>query len=109
MEKETGHMNMQLISRRERAPLAAISATLFFLAASSPATASPSEGMLFTGAGYGPTRDYAIQAAIWDAEASAGAYQFYTCKLIGEPRIFPGPNPEWHRNFSAEADVFCSP
>jgi hypothetical protein len=109
MEKETSHVNMQSTSRRRRAPLTMASAILVSLAASSPAIASQREGMLFTGAGYGPTRDYAIQAAIWDAETSASAYQFYTCELVGEPRIFPGPNPEWSRNFSAEADVFCTP
>jgi hypothetical protein len=108
MEKETSHMNTHLTSRR-RAPLTVASAILVFLATSSPAIASQGDGMLFTGAGFGPTVETAIQSAIWDAETSAQAYQFYTCQLVGEPRIFPGPNPEWHRNFSAEADVFCSP
>jgi hypothetical protein len=94
---------------RRCAPLAAAMALVCSLATASPAMASQSEGMLFTGAGFGPTRETAIQSAIWDAETSAQAYQFYTCELVGEPRIFPGPNPAWNRNFSAEADVFCSP
>lgn len=95
------------VDRWRRALLSAVVAILCLLAASLPALAQ--KGMIFTGAGYGPTREYAIQAAIWDAEAPASAYQLFTCELAGEPLIFPGPNPEWGRNFSAEADVFCTP
>jgi hypothetical protein len=92
-------------SRFRRAPLTVAAAILCFLA--SPAVAQ-SDGMIFDGAGYGPTEEYAIQAAIWDAETSASAYQLFECELVGEPQIFPGPNPEWSRNFSAQVRVFCT-
>jgi hypothetical protein len=58
--------------------------------------------MLFDGASFGPTIEVAIQGAILDAEVSASAYQLFTCELVGEPQIFPGPNPEWGRNFRAQ-------
>jgi hypothetical protein len=100
-------MNTHL-AYRGRAPLTAIAAILCFGATSSSVIGSES-GMLFTGGGYGPTVETAIWSAIWDAEASAQAYQLYSCKLVGEPLIFPGPNPKWHRNFTAEATVECTP
>jgi hypothetical protein len=100
-------MNVRLIDRR--APLAAASAILWALAAASPAMGAQGDGMLFDGASFGPTEEAAIQGAIDDAEASASAYQLYTCELVGEPQIFPGPNPEWHRNFRAQVTVECTP
>jgi hypothetical protein len=84
-------------------------ATLCFLAISSPGIGSERDAMLFTGAGFGPTVDVAIGSAIGDAEMSASAYQLFTCELVGEPSIFPGPNPEWSRNFSAQVTVACTP
>jgi hypothetical protein len=94
--------------RWRRALLTGAVAILCLLAASLPAIGLRS-GMLFTGGGFGPTRETAIQQATWDAEASASAYQFFTCRLVGEPSIFPGPNPEWGRNFRAEVTLECTP
>jgi len=99
-------MNPRSIYRIRRAPLAA--AILCFLAAWSPAVAQ-TDGLFFDGASFGPTEEVAIQGAIWDAETSAEAYQLYTCELVGEPQIFPGPNPEWGRKFRAQVRVFCTP
>jgi hypothetical protein len=65
--------------------------------------------MLFDGAAFGSTIESAIRGAIGDAEVSASAYQLFTCELVGEPRIFPGPNPEWNRNFRAGVTLECTP
>lgn len=103
-------MYMHLPGRFRRAPLTAASAILCsLLATSSPAIGAQSGGMQFTGAAFGPTPDVAIQSAIGDAEVSASAYQLFTCRLIGEPLIFPGPSPAWSRNFTAEVTLACTP
>jgi len=102
-------MNVHSTYRRRRAPLAMAAAMLCSLAASSPAIGAQSNGMFFDGAAFGPTGEVAIQGAIGDAETSASAYQLYTCELAGEPEIFPGPNPEWGRNFRAQVRIFCTP
>ena len=88
-------MNLYSSHRPRRAPLTLAAATLCALAAV-PAVAQ-SEGMFFDGGAFGPTE-----------EVSASAYQLFTCELVGEPRIFPGPNPEWGRNFRAQVRVFCT-
>jgi hypothetical protein len=62
----------------------------------------------FDGAGYGPTAEYAVQAAIWDAETSASYYGFYRCQLVEEPIVFPQP-PGSRRAFRAQARVSCEP
>ena len=102
-------MNMHLPYRCRRASLTAVAAIPCFLATSSPVVGAQSGGMLFTGAAFGPTADVAIQGAIWDAETSASAYQLFTCRLVDEPVILPGPNPEWSRNFRAQVTVECTP
>jgi hypothetical protein len=102
-------MNMHLPCRCRRAPLTVVSAILCFVATSSAVVGSPSDGMLFTGGAFGPTADVAIQGAIGDAEVSASAYQLFNCQLVGEPLIFPGPNPAWNRNFSSEVTLECTP
>ena len=61
----------------------------------------------FDGAGYGPTSDYAVQAAIWDAEESAGAFGFYSCEMVGDPQVFPGA-PGSRRAFRAQVTLSCS-
>jgi hypothetical protein len=62
----------------------------------------------FDGAGYGPTAEYAVQAAIWDAEASASAYGLYRCELVGEPTVFQQPAYS-RRAFRAQATLYCEP
>jgi hypothetical protein len=62
----------------------------------------------FDGAGYGPTEDYAVQAAIWDAEASASAYGLYRCELVGEPVVFQQA-PNSRRAYRAQATLYCEP
>jgi hypothetical protein len=62
----------------------------------------------FDGAGYGPTAEYAVQAAIWDAEASASAYGLYRCELAGEPTVFWQPANS-RRAFRAQATLHCEP
>jgi hypothetical protein len=92
--------------RFRRAPLTVAAAILFSLA--SPAAAQ-SGGMFFDGASFGPTEEVAVQGAIWDAEASASASGLFNCELVGEPEIFPGPAPEFNRNFRAQVRLFCTP
>lgn len=70
--------------------------------------ASRGGAQLFTGGGFGPTAATAVQAAIWDAEASASAEGLYTCQLVGEPVVFPQP-PGARRAFTAEATLSCTP
>jgi hypothetical protein len=57
----------------------------------------------FTGGGRGPTAEVAVQAAIWDAEASAGSEALFNCTLVGEPTVFPSPTV-----IRAEATIECS-
>jgi hypothetical protein len=109
MEMEASHMDMHLPDRCRLVPLTVASAILGLLATPSPLTGAEGNRMLFDGAAFGPTAEVAIQSAIWDAEVSASAYQLFTCQLVGEPLIFPGPNPARSRNFSAQVTVECTP
>lgn len=61
----------------------------------------------FDGGGYGPTAEYAVQAAIWDAEATASAYGLFSCTLVGEPMVFPQP-PGSRRAFTAQVTLRCT-
>lgn len=67
---------------------------------------SASASQLFDGGGYGPTAEYAVQAAMWDAEANANASGFYTCELAGEPTVFPQA-PGSRRAFRAQVMLRC--
>ena len=62
---------------------------------------------LFDGGGYGPTAEYAVQAAIWDAETTASTYGLYNCTLVGEPAVFPQA-PGSRRAFRAQVTVRCT-
>ena len=81
---------------------------LLSMIVSSPAGSSPFSPALFTGGGYGPTADVAIQGAIWDAEESAGYFQLFNCQLVGEILIFTRTNARGGRNFNAQVTVACS-
>jgi hypothetical protein len=101
-------MNTELAHRCRRAALTGVPASLCFLALSWPAVGSQNDMMFFTGGGFGPTVEYAIQSAVWDAEASASGYLMFTCQVVGEPMIFPGPNSKKGRRFTAEATIGCT-
>lgn len=62
----------------------------------------------FDGGGYGPTADYAVQAAIWDAEASASSWGYYRCELIENPTVFSQPT-NLRRAFRAQVRLYCEP
>ena len=62
---------------------------------------------LFDGGGYGPTAEYAVQAAIWDAEATASTYGLFDCQLVGEPAVF-AQAPGSRRAFRAQVTVRCT-
>jgi hypothetical protein len=100
-------MNLPLDDRR-RAPLTVASVMLGFLATSSSGAGSLPVPTLFDGGSFGSTVDLAIQGAIEDAANTASIYGLYNCRLVGQPQIFPGPNPEWHRNFTAQVQVTCT-
>jgi hypothetical protein len=61
---------------------------------------------LFDGAGFGPTADYAVQAAKWDAEITASYYGLYTCQIVGEPTVYSQPRNSL-RAFRAHVMVNC--
>jgi len=61
----------------------------------------------FDGGGYGSTAESAVQAAIWDAEATASAYGLFDCELVGEPEVFRNP-PGSRRAFNAQVRVRCT-
>ena len=85
-----------------------IAAALLSFVVSSPASSQQFFPTVFTGGGYGPTADVAIQSAIWDAEMSASYFYLYNCRPVGEILIFSRPNARFGRNFSAEVTVACS-
>lgn len=98
---------MHCFVRKSRAALAIVCTGLFLAAASVSAGGA---AKLFTGGGYGPTPELAVQAAIEDAENSASSEQLYTCVLVGDPQVFgPRPGPRGGVRFTAEATVSCTP
>ena len=97
------------LAERAKPALVIALVTILCLLAASMAAAGVQSGMQFTGGGFGPTREAAVRQATEDAENSASAYQLFTCVMVGEPSIFPGPNPKLHRNFSAEVTLECTP
>ena len=101
-------MSTHFSDHLRRAVLTGVVAILCFLATSSPAIGLQI-GKLFTGGGFGPTPEVAIQQATWDAQISAEAEQLFTCEQVGEPSFFPGPDPAASRNFSAEVTLECTP
>ncbi|MFD9880860.1 hypothetical protein ACFWZT_05305 [Streptomyces alboflavus] len=97
---------------RTKGQLAVTGVTLTVLLVGSPLAVADAgaQAKLFTGGGRGPTAAVAIQSAIGDAEASAGAEQLYTCALVGEPLVFESFNdPNFGHVFRAEATVSCTP
>ena len=90
-----------------RAALVITTALLSFVV-SPPASSSQSGPALFTGGGFGPSADVAIQSAIWDAEASASYDQYFDCQLVGEILIFTRPNARFGRSFTAQVTIACS-
>jgi hypothetical protein len=86
-----------------------VATALLSFGVSFPAGSSQPGSMLFTGGGFGPTADVAIQGAIWDAEVSASYYQLFDCQLAGEIFIFTRANPRFGRSFTAQVTVACSP
>lgn len=85
-----------------------VATVLLSAVVSSPAGSAQFGPALFTGGGFGPTADVAIQSAIWDAEVSASYYLFSDCRLAGEILIFTRPNPRFGRNFNAQVTIACS-
>lgn len=97
-------MILQRVVRRT----AVVSAALGLLACLAP-TSYAAGARLFTGGGYALDAAGAVQAAIEDAENSAGAEQLYTCELVGEPQVFVRSHPRWGVQYTAEATVGCTP
>jgi hypothetical protein len=99
-------MTLRTVGRRTGAVIAVTG-----VAASLAGVASAdSNGKLFQGGGRGPTAEVAIQSAIDDAAASAGAEQLYTCTPVGEPEVFESSgDPNFGHVFRAMATVSCTP
>ncbi len=100
-------MDVNCTSYLRRASLVLAAALLGFVGAS-PASSSQFNPSYFTGGGFGPTAEVAIQSAIWDAEATASYFQLYQCQLVGEILIFARANARFGRNFNAEVTVACA-
>jgi hypothetical protein len=83
---------------------------LAFALSGALATTHLSAGVLefFDGGGSGPTAEWAVQFAIWDAELTASYYGHYRCELAGEPAVFRQP-PGSFRPFSAQVRLYCEP
>jgi ribosomal protein S12 methylthiotransferase accessory factor YcaO len=102
-------MRLRTVGRRTAATLVVTGVVVSSLGVASAAPAD-SNGMLFTGAGRGPSAEVAIRSAIDDAATSAGAYQLYTCTPVGEPQVFESTNdPNFGHVFRAQATVSCTP
>jgi hypothetical protein len=101
-------MRKTVSHRKLRAALTGFGMVLVLIVVSSPVAASAA-AKLFTGGGSGPTSEVAVQAAIWDAETSAGAERLYTCQLVDEPSVFSRLDPLRGPSFSAEATLDCTP
>ncbi|WP_144126801.1 hypothetical protein [Catellatospora sichuanensis] len=102
-------MHRSSIKRRVTAAVGVAAAAAALLAAAAvPAMADTAKE--FTGGGRGPTAASAIQAAAWDAEASAGAEQLYTCVQTGQPGVWEVfDHPYFGHVFFAEVTVSCTP
>ena len=98
-------MNIRFFGQKAAAVLTILGTVLLPALPSSAAD----DAMFFTGGGYGPTPELAIQAAIEDGETSASAYQLYTCDLAGEPEVFLQNNIYRGNYYTAEATVSCTP
>jgi hypothetical protein len=105
--KEARLMDVNPVSYFRRTLLVVAAAFLSF-GVTAPASSSPFGPTVFTGGGYGPTADVAIQGALWDAQESASYYQFYSCRMVGDVRIFTRTNARGGRNFTAEVTIACS-
>ncbi|GAA1377129.1 hypothetical protein [Catellatospora chokoriensis] len=102
-------MPRSLIKRRAVAAVGvAVAASALLMAAAAPAMAYTAKE--FTGGGRGLTAASAIQAAAWDAEASASAEQLNTCVRTGEPGVWEVfDHPYFGHVFFAEVTVSCTP
>ena len=67
-----------------RAPVVAVVTGVAVLVLAGAVAASP----LYCGSGRGPTPEYAIKKAIYDAEVSAEGDGLLTCTVVGEPIVW---------------------
>ena len=103
-------MNEHTLGRRAGSTLAAAGLAVSVLALGAPPATADSSAKIFLGAGRGLTTDVAIQGAIWDAEASAGAELLFTCTLVGEPTVFERTDdPIFGHVFRATVELSCTP
>ncbi|MFD0417335.1 hypothetical protein [Streptomyces sp. NPDC127108] len=112
MSDQRSVKGMTAMKVRRKGQLAVAGVALSVLMVGSPLAVADAgaAAKLFTGGGRGPTAAVAIQSAVWDAEASAGAEQLYTCTLVGEPLVFETfDDPNYGHVFRAEATVSCTP
>jgi hypothetical protein len=102
-----GGLTMKLHTLSHVFKAIAIATAIFAFALVAPSVSAAS-GMLWCGAGYGPTPDVEITSAIDDAEVSASSIGQFTCTLVGKPEVFPRHN-EYHGDFySASVTMSCS-
>lgn len=73
--------------------------------AAAPAFAAYAQ--FFEGGGVGPTPEYALQAAIDDAQGTANFARYYDCEVVGDPLVYataPGSN----RAYAASVTLGCN-
>jgi hypothetical protein len=63
----------------------------------------------FSGSGFGPTADAAVDAAVADAKADAAANGFTDCTVVGDPIVTASANPGERTIFNALVVVGCLP
>jgi hypothetical protein len=75
---------MKARTRTLRAAIVALVTGVAVLVVAGVAMAST----LYCGSGRGPTPEYAIKKAIYDAEVSAEGDGLFTCTIVGEPSVW---------------------
>ncbi len=92
--------------RTLRATLVAVLTGVAVLVLAGVVAASP----LYCGSGRGPTPEYAIKKAIYDAEVSAEGDGLLTCTVVGEPTVWFVPNAAYPAGgfYRAGVNMACS-
>jgi hypothetical protein len=96
---------MKARTRTLRATIVALVTGVAVLVLAGVAAASP----IYCGSGRGPTPEYAINKAIYDAEVSAEGDGLFTCTIVGEPTVWFVPYEHYPGGFyRAGVNMTCS-
>jgi hypothetical protein len=96
---------MKARTRTLRATIVALVTGVAVLVLAGVVAASP----IYCGSGRGPTPEYAINKAIYDAEVSAEGDGLFTCTIVGEPTVWFVPYEHHPGGFyRAGVNMTCS-